>query len=422
MKYVGIDWATQVHAVAVIDEDGAVWRRFDVEHSTKGMAHLGLQLEEAGGPERVRIAIESGAALLVDQLLEAGYRICILNPKQADRFRDRFVVCGAKDDRRDAEALAEAVRTDGARLPWLEPEGPMITELRERCRARRRLCEHHGRLVKQVCSLLAAAHPGMREAVGDLSSEFALDLIEAYPTLDQARGARRPRLERLIRRYRMRRFDAAALQGILRAPGWTVRPGMSDALRDELLDLAPLVRTVRRQLRQAEERIETLASKHADYVRLQELPGIGKHLGAELLAEIGDAPARRGDARLLASYAGVAPVTKSSGTRRRPGAGRPKGRIQVRMRRACNRRLQTTLWIMARCSQAKSRWAKAYVEWRRQQGHRYNSTLRSLAKKWAKILAHLLRTGERYDEELHIAHLRRAGVPWIESLEVPNGA
>ena len=92
------------------------------------------------------------------------------------------------------------------------------------------------------------------------------------------------------------------------------------------------------------------------------------------------------------------------------------------MRRGCNRRLQTTLWIMARCSQAKSEWAKAYVEWRRQQGHGYNSTLRSLSKKWAKIIAHLLRTGEQYDEGLHIAHLRRAGVPWIPAEPAENGA
>ncbi|MHC4941015.1 MAG: IS110 family RNA-guided transposase [Planctomycetota bacterium] len=422
MKYVGIDWATEVHAVAVVDEEGHVERRFDVEHNTRGLARLRGHLERAGGSDAVRIAIESGAVLLVDQLLEDGYAVCVLNPKQADRFRDRLATAGAKDDRRDAEVLAHAVRTDGARLPRLEPEGPLVTELRERCRGRSRLRDHHARLTQQLRALLQAAHPGMLEAVGDLASEFALDLIEAYPSLEEARRARRPRLDRLIRRYRIRRFDAAGLQGILRAPGWSVRPGVSVAQRDELRTLVPLVRAVREQLRRAEERIAALASQHADYERLQEIPGVGVHLSAALLAEIGDDPARRGDPQTLAGYAGVAPVTRSSGTRRKQNGRSTKGRVHVTMRRACNRRLQASLWIMARCSQAKSRWAKAYVDWRREQGHSYNSTLRSLAKKWAKILAHLLRTGERYDDEVHIAHLRRADVPWIRVLETQNEA
>ena len=33
-----------------------------------------------------------------------------LNPKQLDRFRDRFSPAGAKDDRRDARTLGDALR------------------------------------------------------------------------------------------------------------------------------------------------------------------------------------------------------------------------------------------------------------------------------------------------------------------------
>ena len=34
-----------------------------------------------------------------------------INPKQLDRFRDRISPAGAKDDRRDARVLADALRT-----------------------------------------------------------------------------------------------------------------------------------------------------------------------------------------------------------------------------------------------------------------------------------------------------------------------
>jgi enolase len=42
--------------------------------------------------------------------LERGFQVYAINPKQLDRFRDRFSVAGAKDDRRDAHVLADALR------------------------------------------------------------------------------------------------------------------------------------------------------------------------------------------------------------------------------------------------------------------------------------------------------------------------
>jgi hypothetical protein len=40
------------------------------------------------------------------------HKVCSINPKQVDRFRDRFTVAGAKDDSRDCDVMASALRTD----------------------------------------------------------------------------------------------------------------------------------------------------------------------------------------------------------------------------------------------------------------------------------------------------------------------
>ena len=53
-------------------------------------------------PATVAVAIETPHGVLVDALLEHGFAVFAINPKQLDRFRDRFTVAGAKDDRRDA--------------------------------------------------------------------------------------------------------------------------------------------------------------------------------------------------------------------------------------------------------------------------------------------------------------------------------
>jgi hypothetical protein len=57
------------------------------------------------------IAIEVPHGTLVEELLELGFSVCSINPKQLDRFRDRYFPAGAKDDGRDAFVLADSLRT-----------------------------------------------------------------------------------------------------------------------------------------------------------------------------------------------------------------------------------------------------------------------------------------------------------------------
>src|SRR3546814_17307706 len=67
-------------------------------------------------PEEVAVAIETRHGPVVESLMARGFRLHDINPKQLDRFRDRFSTAGPKDDRRDAEVLASAFRT--------HPQGP----------------------------------------------------------------------------------------------------------------------------------------------------------------------------------------------------------------------------------------------------------------------------------------------------------
>ena len=62
----------------------------------------------AGQPQRVAVAIEVPRGAIVEGLVERGFHVFAINPKQLDRFRDRHSVAGAKDDRRDAFVLADS--------------------------------------------------------------------------------------------------------------------------------------------------------------------------------------------------------------------------------------------------------------------------------------------------------------------------
>src|ERR1700737_1537784 len=106
----------------------------------RAVAHGGLGIEElcdwliartGATPEVIGVAIEMTQGPVVEALLERGFCVYGINPKQLDRFRDRFTVAGAKDDRRDARGLADSLRTDRHAFRRLSNDEPVIVKLRE---------------------------------------------------------------------------------------------------------------------------------------------------------------------------------------------------------------------------------------------------------------------------------------------------
>ncbi len=116
--YVGIDWASTAHRVVSLNAARAVVADQEVAHTGAALAALADELiARAGGrAAAVAVAIEVPRGPVVETLLERGCAVYVLNPKQLDRFRDRYSVAGAKDDRRDAQVLALALITDRAAL------------------------------------------------------------------------------------------------------------------------------------------------------------------------------------------------------------------------------------------------------------------------------------------------------------------
>ena len=131
--FAGIDWGSQTHQACVLDGAGKVLGERAFEHGGAGLSQMAdwLLSFAAGEAGEVGVAIETPRGPVVESLMEHGFAVHSINPKQLDRFRDRFSPAGAKDDRRDARVLAAALRTDPHCLRRLEPTDPAIVELRE---------------------------------------------------------------------------------------------------------------------------------------------------------------------------------------------------------------------------------------------------------------------------------------------------
>src|SRR6266850_2757398 len=159
--YVGIDWATAAHRVVVLDADRRSLHDRTVPHegvALETFAHWLVELA-AGQARDVAVALEVPRGAVVDVLLARGVHVFALNPKQLDRFRDRFTVAGAKDDRRDALVLASSLATDPAAFRRLRLDDPLVIRLRELSRLEDELQQEFSRLTNRLRDQLQRIFP-----------------------------------------------------------------------------------------------------------------------------------------------------------------------------------------------------------------------------------------------------------------------
>ena len=398
--WVGIDWATEAHQVCVLDETGAVVGERSVTHAGEAIAAFTVWLAELGAAaaDRVAVAIEVPRGAVVETLVERGFHVYALNPKQLDRFRDRHTVAGAKDDRRDAFVLADSLRTDRACFRRVQLDEPHIIQLRELARVDEELAREGRQLANRLREQLHRFFPQLLQLSPAADEPWLWALLEIVPTPAAAQRVRRDRVAALLRAHRIRRLNAAAVVTTLRPPALWVAPGVVDAATEHIALLLPRLRLVHAQRQRCGQRIEALLERgpategpdpepreHRDVEILRSLPGVGRVVAATVLAEASAAVAAR-DYHRLRAHAGVAPVTKQSGKRR-----------TVHMRRACDGRLRNAFYHWARVATVCDAASRTYYAGLRHRGHSHGRALRSVADRLLRILVALLNTRSLYD-------------------------
>jgi hypothetical protein len=147
----------------VLDRDRRRLGERVVDHDGTSLAQLVAWLWglSAGQPQRVAVAIEVPWGAIVEGLVERGFHVFAMNPKQLDRFRDRHSVAGAKDDRRDAFVLADSLRTDRPSFRRLQLDAPHLLLVRELSRAEETLLEEFRRSANRLRDQLHRFYPQM---------------------------------------------------------------------------------------------------------------------------------------------------------------------------------------------------------------------------------------------------------------------
>jgi hypothetical protein len=389
--FAAVDWGSEKHQVCVLDAQGGVAGERDFPHSGAGLTMLADWVQSiTGQASMVAIAIEVPHGPVVDVLLDRGFIVHSINPKQLDRLRDRFSIAGAKDDRRDARAAADGLRTDRHLFRRLQVADPRIIELREWSRLAEELQQERVRLGNRLHYQLWRYYPQMLELNDDVAAGWILDLWTKAPTPAEGKHLRKAAVARLLKQHRIRRIDAGAVLLTLRQPAIKVAEGVAKAAGAHIRSLIARLRLVNHELREAERKLDELCaalegSEQDDVAILKSLPGIGRINLAALLAEA-SGPLSRRDYPALRTLSGVAPVTKRSG----------KSCIVV-MRYGAHVRLRNTLYHWARIAVQNDPKSRCRYAALRQRGCSHGRAIRGVGDRLLNVACVLLKRQTPFD-------------------------
>jgi len=323
-------------------------------------------------------------ALPVAVARAAGHRVAYLPGLALRRIADLYPG-RAKTDARDAFVIADAARTLPHTLRPVDVGDDALAELDVLVGFDDDLAGEATRLSNRIRGLLTGIHPALERAIGPrISHPAVLEILSRCGGPTGIAKAGRRKLTAIAKVHAPRMGDTL-VEAIMTALGEQTVTVAGTAAADTVLPrLADSLKTVLRQRKQVAGEVEGILDAHPLAGVLISMPGIGVRTAARILLEIGDASGFASSGH-LAAYAGIAPITRSSGTS-------IKGEHPAR---TGNRKLKRAFFLAAFAALSDPT-SRAYYDRKRAEGKKHNAALICLARRRCDVLFAMLRTGTHY--------------------------
>lgn len=291
----------------------------------------------------------------------------------------------AKTDARDAYVIADAARALPHTLRRVAADDETIADLTILAGYDEDLAGEVTRLANRLHDALTHVHPALERLLGKhLNRAGVLELLTTAPTparlrelgQEGIRAALRPRSPKLANRLPEQVLAALDVQTV-------VIPG-TDTFGQVIAGLAKQLLAARDERDRITEQLTSRLEAHPFSTVLTSLPGAGVRTAITVLIHVGDASAFRTAAH-LAAYAGLAPVTRRSGSSIRGETASRRG----------NKSLKRALFLSAFAS-LRDPASRAYYDRKRAEGKIHNAALLCLARRRTDVLYAMIRTGKSY--------------------------
>lgn len=290
----------------------------------------------------------------------------------------------AKTDARDAAIIALAARTMPHALRSLQLADEQVAELTMLCGFDDDLAQQITATSNRIRGLLTQIHPALERVIGPhLDHPAVLDLLQHYPSPATLQAAGEKRIANRLVKLAPRLGRRLAVEIVVALNEQTVVVVGTNAASVVVPRLTAQLAGLRRQRDEIAIEVERLVEAHPLSPVLTSMPGVGVRTAARLLTEV--AGKHFPTAGHLASYAGLAPVTRRSGSSIRGEHPSRRG----------NKTLKRALFLSAFAA-LRDPVSRAYYDRKIAQGKRHNEALIALARRRCDVLHAMIRDGTLY--------------------------
>ena len=290
----------------------------------------------------------------------------------------------AKTDARDAFIIAETARTMPHTLRSIQVADEQVAELSMLCGFDEDLAGQITQVSNRIRGLLTQIHPALERVIGPrLDHPAILDLLQYYPSPAAMKIAGEKRLGNRLLKNAPRKGRVWATEIMTALGEQTVVVTGTNAASLVLPRLAEQLKALRKQRDDIAIEVEKIVEQHPLQPVLTSMPGVGVRTAARLLTEV--TTKTFPTAGHLAAYAGLAPVTRRSGTSIRGEHPSRRG----------NKILKRAMFLSAFAA-LRDPESRAYYDRKIAQGKRHNQALIALARRRSDVLYAMLRDGTLY--------------------------
>lgn len=322
MFAVGVDVSNGRSTVAVLGaQRKIVMKPFEVPHTADGFASLSEKLRGLNGEARIVMEhtgryYESFAM----SMYRAGFFVSAVNPLVIKDYREGVDVRKVKTDRADALKIAQFALDKWEILPQYTPMDTIRYDLKTLHRQFQLSSKTRTALNNNLIALLEQSYPGANRyfdsPVRPDGSQKWIDFVDTFWHVDCVAGVSRSafveRYRKWCKRHGYNFSERKAVELHVDARQKFPLVPKSDTCKLLVKEAVSQLRTVSRTIETYRAEMNRLAAQLPEYETVMAMTGVGKSMGPQLIAEIGDLR-RFAHQKSLVGFAGTDPIKDDSG-------------------------------------------------------------------------------------------------------------
>lgn len=387
MICVGIDVAKDKHDCFILSSEGEVLADvFTISNNAEGFDTLLRAIRCCARPAgKIKVGLEATGHYsynILGFLLNKGLPTYVINPLHTNLYRKSLSLRKTKTDRVDAQTIATMLMSD-VDLKSYTDTSYHNEELKSLTRYRFDKVRERSKLKQSVSRLVTILFPELEKLVPTLHIASVYALLSEFPGAHQIAGAHLTHLKAVLSEASQGRYGREKTIEIRKAAQQSIGSSMP-AKSLELKHTIRLIRELDKEIEEIEKEIDAIVDTLDSPIT--SIPGIGKRMGAMILAEIGDFSRFESPDKILA-YAGMSPSIYQSGQ---------LTNCYSHMEKRGSRYLRYALFNATKYVCIWDPTFAAYLARKRAEGKHYNVAISHAAKKLVRVIYAMQKTGQPY--------------------------